>query len=79
VIRAARCPSSPPWWALVPALIYTAVQRRQPAGCGWGHPDGTDIAFAVALITRWAAGPTRVPRLFLAHRLAIVDDLARSW
>jgi NhaA family Na+:H+ antiporter len=60
---------------VVPAAIYVAFHRGGPAVHGWGIPMATDIAFAVAALSVFAA---RVPpglKIFLLA-LAIADDIA---
>jgi NhaA family Na+:H+ antiporter len=59
---------------VVPAGIYVAFHWGGPALKGWGIPMATDIAFAVAALSVFAA---RVPtglKIFLLA-LAIVDDI----
>jgi len=60
--------------ALLPALIFAALVRDDPAARGWGVPMATDIAFTLGVL---ALLGRRIPaglRLFVAA-MAIVDDL----
>jgi len=59
----------------VPALIYLAITRGQPAlHAGWAIPSATDIAFAIGVLALAGKGLPPSLRLFLLT-VAIVDDL----
>jgi Na+:H+ antiporter, NhaA family len=59
---------------LVPALVYSALNRNTPALRGWGIPTATDIAFAVGILTLLGKRVNAAMRILLLA-LAVVDDL----
>ncbi len=60
--------------AIVPAIIYLALNAGGPGASGWGVPMATDIAFALGILALVGRGLPVAVRVFLAT-LAIVDDL----
>lgn len=60
--------------AIMPALIFTFLNRGTDTAGGWGIPMATDIAFAIAIITLLGKKVPAALKIFLAA-LAIVDDL----
>lgn len=59
---------------IVPAAIFSVLNRNTETAGGWGIPMATDIAFAIAIITMLGKKVPASLKIFLAA-LAIVDDL----
>jgi NhaA family Na+:H+ antiporter len=59
---------------VLPAIIYSLINRQVPASQGWGIPMATDIAFAVGVL---AILGKRVPAALriLLLAVAIIDDI----
>jgi len=60
--------------AVVPALLYLALNQDGPHSAGWGVPMATDIAFAVGILTLLRSRAPEWLKSFLVA-LAIADDL----
>jgi NhaA family Na+:H+ antiporter len=58
---------------IVPALLYAALNYRQPGQHGWGVPMATDIAFSLGVLGMVKGVPADL-KIFLLT-LAIADDI----
>ncbi|MVN90597.1 Na+/H+ antiporter NhaA [Mucilaginibacter aquatilis] len=59
---------------LVPAVIYTLINKGGDGAHGWGIPMATDIAFALALLSMAGKHIPSSVKVFLSA-LAVADDL----
>lgn len=59
---------------IVPAIIYSLFNYKEPTNIGWGVPMATDIAFALGVLSLVAKKAPKGIVIFLTA-LAIIDDL----
>ncbi len=60
--------------AIIPAIIFLALQKGEPSEVGWAIPMATDIAFVVGILSLLGKRVPHGLKIFLLS-VAIVDDL----